>query len=194
VWRAVFALALLSGCRAPATLDEEPRAEDARAQAAYDRYRRPEVLVAALGLHPGEVVADVGAGRGYLTHRLAAAVGERGRVVATDIDADALAHIGRAQPGEAPIEVRRVAPDDPGLERGHYDLILLSQVDHLLADRTDYLVRLARALDGHGRIAVTNRRLYRAPLVAAARKAGLPIVDERNDLVTHFLVLLEAPR
>jgi SAM-dependent methyltransferase len=153
-----------------------------------DRYRRPDQLVAALGLAPGARVADVGAGGGYLTHRLAARAGTRGRVVATDIDPAALARIGAAAPGEAPITVRRVAPDDPGLERGGFDLILLSEVDHLLADRATYLRRLAAALAPDGRIAITNRRVYRAPLLAAARSAGLSPVVEYDGLPAHFLV------
>jgi predicted methyltransferase len=185
VWRTLVLVSLVAGCGAARAADED-------AAPSYDRYRRPAQLVAALGLRPGETVADVGAGRGYLTHRLAAAVGARGRVVATDIDGDALAHIGVGAPGEARIELRRVRPDDPGLEPRAYALILLSEVDHLLVDRTAYLARLARALDGGGRIAVTNRRLYRAPLVAAAQRAGLRLVDEREYSPSHFLVFLEA--
>src|SRR5215471_446635 len=44
----------------------------------YDRYRRPERVLAALGLAPGQRVADVGAGSGYLTFRLLDAVGPAG--------------------------------------------------------------------------------------------------------------------
>src|SRR5665811_2094172 len=49
-------------------------------------------------------------------------------------------------PGEAPIITRVVSPDDPGLEPNAHDLILLSEVDHLLADRVAYLRRLVPAL------------------------------------------------
>src|SRR5437867_1016505 len=132
MWRAVGLVALLSGCGDARALREAD---------AYDRYRRPDLLIAALELRPGQAVADVGAGRGYLTHRLAAAVGPQGRVVATDIDAAALSQIGRGAAGEAAIEQRCVPADDPGLEPGAYDLLLLSQVDHLLADRSAYLRR-----------------------------------------------------
>ncbi|HEU5055722.1 MAG TPA: hypothetical protein VFU21_04330, partial [Kofleriaceae bacterium] len=86
----------------------------------YDAWRRPDALIAALGLRPGDTVADIGAGRGYLTGRLAAAVGAHGRVVATDIDGAALAELRRLPPapGAAPIEIRQVAADRPGLEAG----------------------------------------------------------------------------
>ena len=156
----------------------------------YDRYRRPDLLLAALELRPGAVVADVGAGRGYLTPRLALAVGAGGKVVATDIDAAALAAIAPAGPGAAPVETRVVQPDDPGLEPATYDLILLAEVDHLLPERAAYLRRLAAALAPGGRIAVSNRPLYRAPLLEAATRAGLGLASEPRALPAHFLVLL----
>ena len=155
-----------------------------------DRYRRPDLLVAALHFGPGAVVADVGAGTGYLTHRLAARAGTGGHVTATDIDAAALARIGPSRPGEAPIETRLVSPDDPGLEPARYDLILLSQVDQLLADRAGYLRKLAAALAPTGRIALSNRRVFRAPVLQAAAQAGLRPVAEYDALPIHFLIEL----
>jgi len=166
--------------------------EDARALAAYDRYRRPDLLIAALDLKAGDRVADVGAGRGYLTHRLAAAVGARGRVVATDVDARALDAM-TVRAGE-PIEKRVAAADDPGLEPAAYDLILLAEVDHLLGDRADYLSRLKPALKPGGRLAISNRMLYRAPLSNAAARAGFTVERERTDLPGHFLSILEVAK
>jgi len=186
VTAAALALGGLGGCRrAP------PAAQAATATAPpldQDRYRRPDLLVAALHLDAGATVADIGAGTGYLTHRLAARAGGRGRVVATDVDGDALGRIGAALPGEAPIETRRVSPDDPGLEAGAYDLIVLSQVDHLLSDRASYFAKLARALAPGGRIAISNRRGFRAAALAAAEGAGLRTVSEYTQLPAHFLV------
>ena len=153
-----------------------------------DRYRRPDDLVAALHFAPGATVADVGAGGGYLTHRLAARAGTRGRVVATDVDGDALGRIGAPAAGEAPIETRRVAPDQPGLEAGAYNLILLSEVDHLLGDRAAYFTKLAHALAPGGRIAIINRRVHRAAALAAAERAGLTTASEYTQLPTDFLV------
>src|SRR4051812_47057700 len=74
-----------------ASAPSRPVASRAMSQAAYDGWRQPDAVIAALGLSPGQVVADVGAGKGYLSGRLARAVGPTGRVVATDIDPDALA-------------------------------------------------------------------------------------------------------
>src|SRR5262249_41357653 len=139
------------------------------------------------------VVADVGAGRGYLTDRLALAVGPHGRVVATDIDESALAAIAaRPRPsGSAPVTTQKVAPDRPGLARGAYDLILLAEVDHLLPDRTAYLALLRPALAARGRLAVSNRQVYRARLVSAAAQAGFMLIRESSVLPGQFLAIFE---
>src|SRR6185503_11931619 len=55
-------------------------------QAQFDRARRPDQIVTALGIGPGKRVADIGAGSGLLTVHLARAVLPDGKVVATDID------------------------------------------------------------------------------------------------------------
>lgn len=160
-------------------------------RAARDRFRQPARVVAALGLSMGQRIADVGAGPGYLTFRLADAVGPTGRVVATDIDDTALAAVRAHQPPRANVVTRKVARDDPGLEPASYDLILLSEVDHYLPDRVEYLRKLRAALAPGGRIAVTNRRWFRGPLVTAAERAGYTIAGEVTDLPVHFLVFLE---
>ena len=173
--------ACAGGCARPARAGVDPEA------AQYERYRAPAVIVAGLALAPGQRVADVGAGRGYLTTRLAAAVGPSGRVVATDIDGAALAAIPRA----ANVETRVVRADDPGLEAGAYDRILVSEVDHYLGDRADYLRRLSRALKPGGFTAVANRLPYREPLLAAVAAAGLHASNLAPAPPVHFYVKVE---
>lgn len=168
-------------------------AEPTSDRAVIDRARRPALLVAHLGLSPGARVADIGAGAGYLEPYLARAVGSRGRVVATDVDPVAVATIaavaGREQLGQ--VEARLVGRDHPGLEPQAYDLVLLSRVDHLLADRVAYLRELTKALAAGGRIAVCNRIDREGPLRRAVARAGLRVVASHRDLPAQFLVVLE---
>jgi SAM-dependent methyltransferase len=155
---------------------------------ARDQWRRPDVIVGALGVHGGERVADVGCGDGYLTFKIAAVVGARGTVVATDIDPRAVAHV--AMHGDPGVVVRLVEPADPGLEPGAYDAILLAEVDHLLPDRVAFLRRLGAALAPGGRIVVENRLPFRAALMAAAEAAGLHVVAEPA-IEGQFVVVLK---
>jgi SAM-dependent methyltransferase len=171
-------LLLLLACRGEATAPVVHGDEADRAS--RDRLRQPDRVIAALGLAAGQRVADIGAGHGYLTFR----------VVATDIDGAALAALRAHRPARANVVVRRVAAEDPGLEPAAFDLLLLSEVDHELADRVGYLRRLRAALAPDGRLAVTNRRAFRAPLLAAAERAGYTVAGEVRDLPNHFLVLL----
>ena len=177
----------LAGCGRPARAGVDRETQASREAAQYEQYRAPQKVLAGLALAPGMRVADVGAGRGFFTSRIAAAVGPRGHVVATDIDDGALAAIAHAPA----IETRLVRTDDPGLERGAYDRILVAEVDQYLPDRADYLARLAHALAPGGFIAVSNRMPYRAPLLAAASRAGLRASEVPLGLPAHFFVKLE---
>lgn len=156
---------------------------------AYDAYRRPAQLVAALHIKPGDWIAEIGAGSGYLTGRLAQAVGTTGRVVATDVDDAALAVLRERTRGLAQVESRRVGASEPGLEPGRYDLILLAQVDHLLVDRVVYLRALQRALKPSGRIAVSNSVRYREPLRAALSAVGFRCEEPDAQLPGQFLFI-----
>lgn len=202
-WCLCAVLVTASGCRSegkpespkPAAATEEPTDLHGTGgvegvDAAYDRARQPARFIAALGITPGQRIADVGAGQGYFTQRLAEAVGPTGQVVATDINDEAIRRLRARMLARKNVEVRKVEPDAPGLEAGAYDLILLSEVDHFLGDRVDYLTRLRPALTPQGRIAVTHLRAMRPPLVAAAQAAGYTLVSEYNDLPDHYLLFL----
>ncbi|HTM21148.1 MAG TPA: class I SAM-dependent methyltransferase [Kofleriaceae bacterium] len=164
--------------------------DDAADQRAYDHWRRPDLLIPALALQPGARVADVGAGTGYLEPHLAAAIGPGGRLVATDIDAAALDHLReRARAAGIAVDVRQVAADQPGLEPGGYDLILLAEVDHLLPDAAAYLRRLVPALAPGGRIALVNRVDREAGARRAAAAAGLREVAGSRALPSQFVAV-----
>lgn len=197
VRRAFFAAGLL--CTFSACVDpHQQRSADAlaRAEAAFDRYRRPDLILGALALRGDESVLDVGAGDGYLAVPIARTIQGRGRVVALDIDREALSELeARAKAAgiaARTIETRTVDPGDPALGDEHFDLILLSEVDHLLPDRARYLDRLRPHLARGGKLAVTNKRLHRDALISAANRAGLTVQRELDALPAHFLILFGA--
>ncbi|MDC0714368.1 class I SAM-dependent methyltransferase [Stigmatella sp. ncwal1] len=154
------------------------------------------LFLCLVGVRAGETlraarISDVGAGLGYFTLRLSDAVGPAGQVVATDINDEVLERLHVRVSGRKNIVVRKVAPDEPGLDPGAYDLILLSEVDHFFSDREAFLVKLRSALTPKGRIAVTHLRAMRPPLVAAAQAAGYSVVAEHDGLPEHYLLFLQ---
>ena len=60
-----------------------------------DEYQKPHEVLTALNIKPGEVIADIGAGTGYFTFRLAHFVGAKGKVYAVDVSPDMIRHINR---------------------------------------------------------------------------------------------------
>jgi precorrin-6B methylase 2 len=186
----VFGVVLLVALgAAPGCQRERSRPSLSGPGAAFEAFRRPAVLVAALGLPAGAVVAEVGAGSGLVTIPLARAVGPTGRVVATDIDEPALAALREraGADGLRNLTTRRVAGERPELEAAAYDLVLLAHVDHLLADRAAYLRSLRPALRPGGRIVVCNRQDREAGLRAAAAAAGLSVRELAVDLPGQFV-------
>lgn len=144
-------LAPTMGMEGAAWLDRDEReAEEA-----------PSKAIAALGIRPGAVVADVGAGSGYYTVRLARAVGGTGRVVATDLQPGMLALIRQKVESERLANVTLVQgrPDDPTLPAATFDLILMVDVYHELAAPQVFVRRLKEALKPDGRLVLLEFRL-----------------------------------
>ncbi len=119
-------------------------------------WQLPERVVESLSLTPGDVVADIGAGEGYLTFFLAPAVSESGRVFAVEIDADLVNGLRSAadQRGLSNVEAILAPVDDPGLPDGSIDLALLCNVYHHIEARQDYMRALRSDLAPGGRVAI----------------------------------------
>jgi arsenite methyltransferase len=127
-----------------------------------DGWQQPERVVRELGITPGMQVADLGAGGGYFTFRLADAVVPGGRVYAVDVDADMTVHLEeRARDeGRAEVSVILAAPDDPLLPDGQLDLVFTSNTyHHIPVDvRVAYFRALRSDLAPGGRVAILDLR------------------------------------
>jgi len=123
-----------------------------------DRWQQPERVIESLALTPGSRVADLGAGSGYFTFRLAEAVGPTGEVLAVDIDEGMNASL-RAdvrQRGVGHVEVVLASASDARLPPGRLDLVFSSNTYHHLQDRVAYFDRLRAALAPGGRVALID--------------------------------------
>lgn len=120
--------------------------------------RIPEVI-AALGLGPGVVVADIGAGTGAFALPFARAVAPSGRAYAVDIWPELVDHVRQKAAAESLSNLRAIlaARDDPSLPAGEVDVAFFHDVFHNVNDRVGYLRRLAGQLKPGGRIAIVEQ-------------------------------------
>jgi len=125
-----------------------------------DAMQHPDQIMAALAFEPGDVVADVGAGSGYFTVRVARAVGATGKVIATDIRQEMLDYIQAraAKEGLANVELLKVEPTEPGLPAGSVGTVLMVDVIHYVKDRAGYARKVREALAPGGRLVVIDFR------------------------------------
>lgn len=114
--------------------------------------------VGVLGLKPGSVVADVGAGAGAFTLPLSQAVGAQGKVYAIDIDQGLVEHIGKKAKEQGATNVKPVLGQftDPSLPAKDVDVAFIYDVLHHIENRSEYLKNLATYLKRDGRIAVID--------------------------------------
>lgn len=109
-------------------------------------------------IRTGMTVADIGAGDGYYTVRLANRVGARGRVLAQDIDEDALRRLGNRVERELldNVSIKLGGFDDPRLPQSSFDRIFMVHMYHEVAEPYAFLWRLRPALRDGGQVIVVD--------------------------------------
>lgn len=175
-----------------------------------DDMQKPAEIMAALAVRPGERVADIGAGSGYFTLRLAQAVGDAGRVWALDIRQEMLDYIAnRLREAQIPnVELKLVPADDPQLPPGGIDTILMVDTIHYVKDRAGYARRLREGLAPGGRVVIIDfrydpdaKREFAPPLEQQVARetldremaeAGLKVVSSYDFLPEQYFVVYAA--
>lgn len=147
---------------------------------ARDAWQKPHEVIQALKLKPDAVIADIGAGTGYFSMRLAHMT-PKGKVYAVDAEPDMVKHLAtRAQKNSlANVVAVQAGPEDPRLPE-KADLILLVDVYHHIESRERYFRELQRALKPGGRLAVIDFRLE-SP-VGPPRRARIPASQVQTEL------------
>jgi protein-L-isoaspartate O-methyltransferase len=144
-------IALVMGHQAAGWLERPEREQE----------EQPARLLKALGLKPGDVVADVGAGSGYFTFRLAGIVGPRGKVLAVDIQPEMIERIRQRRKAGRVANVEPIlgTRTDPRLPADAVDLILLVDVYHEFSHPCEMTRALVKALKPGGRLVFVEYRL-----------------------------------
>lgn len=173
---AILALSLLTGCQMPAERDAAvardhasvfPKAHRPVAkivssrwsdEESRDRLKEAEEVMNRAGIAPGMTVADIGAGEGYYTIRLAQRVGMKGRVLAQDIVPevrDALAErVNRERLDN--VSVKLGEPADPKLPANSFDRVLMIHMYHEIGEPYEFLWNLRPALKAGGQVIVVD--------------------------------------
>lgn len=166
-----------------------------------------ERVMDLLGIKPGVVVADIGAGSGWFTVRAARRTGSAGKVYAVDINPDFLQHIrARAhKDGLQNIETILDKEDDPRLPAHSVDSVLLLKTYHEIAKPIPFLLNLRKALRPGARLGIIDRNgkgddhgIDAAVVIEEAAKAGLQLQGQYDFVkgdegVDYFLLFAARP-
>ncbi len=128
-------------------------------EAARDEAGEAKLVMDWAGIAPGTTVADLGAGEGYYTVRLATRVGVKGRVLAQDINRGALQRLGERVSRDRldNVAIKEGAVDDPRLPPNSFDRIFMVHMYHEVGEPYAFLWRLRPALAKGGEVIVVDR-------------------------------------
>ena len=177
IWRLIgvaLAAMLLAGCERESTdadravtAREFPRAyrpvsavkgNEFSTEAKRDSLNEAQKVMDLAAIKEGSTVADIGAGEGYYTVRLGARVGKNGRVLAGDIDPQALQRLGLRVERERldNVSIKLGALDDPRLPEASFDRIFMIHMYHEVTEPYAFLWRLQPALRAGGQVIVVD--------------------------------------
>jgi arsenite methyltransferase len=194
IWIAVFVLilaqAFLAGQNKNLTMEEMHQLhQDSKAYISFledpqrDAYQKPHEVIMALDIREGEAVADIGAGSGYFTFRLASHVGDKGRVYAVDVSPDMIVYLNRRI---RDMQLRNVvtilsAPDDPLLMDKSIDRFFICDTWHHIQNQAQYLVLLKKMLKPGGQVIMIDFHKKELPV-----GAPMEMKIAREDLVRQM--------
>ena len=152
-------------------------------RAAREDEELPERALDLIGIVPGMTVADVGAGSGYMTVRLARRVGPTGKVYANDLQPAMLRVIqGKAQAEHlSNVEIVQGAENDARLPAGVVDLALLVDVYHEFWRPQEMLRSIRRSLEPGGRLVLVEYR-GEDPSIPIAPAHRMSVADARTEV------------
>jgi len=165
-----------------------------------DSWQKPDEVLKAINLRPGQVIADIGAGDGYFTRRFAEAVGPGGKAIGIDVDPSAVrAMTADAQKlGLTNYEARLVPAEDPMLAPESVEVIFVCDTYHHIDNRIPYFTRIKAALRPGGRLLIidfprttqtTSHNVNREELVKELEQAGYRLTKEFDFLLPRQLFM-----
>ena len=171
-----------------------------------DEWQKPHEVIQALALKPDAIVADVGAGTGYFTARLARML-PNGRIYAVDVEPAMVKHLAERAKHEGLKNVSAVQgrSDDPRLPQ-KVDLVLLVDVHHHIEKREAYFRKVSSYLKPGGRVAIIDFtpespvgpprsvRVHPDRVTAELAVSGLRLVDQHKFLPNQYFLVFAPAR
>ena len=169
-----------------------------------DAWQKPDLIMDALAIGEGSVVADLGAGGGWFTVRLARRVGPNGLVFAQDVQPQMLEAIKRrvGREGLRNVEYVHGNFDDPRLPPGRLDAVLIVDAYHEVADPIELLRNVRASLKSTGRVGIVgftlegggpgpplDQRKTQESVVDKAQQAGLRLVNRESFLEFEYMLI-----
>ena len=150
-------------------------------ESAREAWQKVGEIFAAMRVGSGSVVADVGAGDGFLTARLAQAVGPAGQVFAVDADDRAIERLHARVEQEALTNVTVIKGDahDPHLDAASLDAVVIVNAYHEMVDHQAMLERLRAALKPGGRLVIVEPIAEKRLLDARERQTNVHEIAAR---------------
>lgn len=171
-----------------------------------DREEDCHTMLAALKLKPGDTVCDLGSGNGFYTLKLAKLVGDKGRVLAVDIQREMLELLKDRATEEKITNIEPVLGGltDPKLPEASVDLVLLVDVYHEFSHPEQMLAAIRRSLKPAGRVALVEFRaedpavpikplhkMSKAQIMKEFPPNGFKLVEEFDKLPWQHLMFFE---
>jgi len=171
-----------------------------------DEWQKPHQVIQALNLAPGSVVADIGSGTGYFSIRLAHFV-PKGRVFGVDIEPDMVKYLADRAKRDGLANITAVAgkPDDPRLP-AKADVVMMVDVYHHVADRSQYFRKIRNSLKPGGRVAIIDykmdspmgpppsERITPDGVKAELRAAGYVLAKEYDFLPNQYFLVFRVAK
>jgi ubiquinone/menaquinone biosynthesis C-methylase UbiE len=147
------------------------------------REEDPDRMLASLGIKQGWVVADIGAGVGYHTWRMANMVGPTGKVIAEDIQEGMISLLKKniADLGFKNVDIILGTQTDPRLPENTLDLALMVDVYHEFSDPVAVMTQIRKALKRNGRVVLVEFR-KEDPSVPIQPLHKMSVQDVRSEL------------
>jgi ubiquinone/menaquinone biosynthesis C-methylase UbiE len=185
--RGVFGFILVTSC-ALLTAQEEDTLTLPR-EVRLNKRQPPDVVLKTIGIEPGMVIGEVGAGRGRYTVQIASRIGPTGRIYANDIRQEALRSIDKraADLGMTNIDTVLGSVTETNLPDGAMEMVIMVNVVHCLEEPVALLRNVSKALKPDGQIVIVEGNLDKEPSTAGewfSRSKLLKIYEDAGyDLV-----------